>query len=216
MKPALVAGGVVLAVGLVAASVVALTAQDDSGQAAERPAASPSTSASPSPTESASPTETTVDPVTGRDPDGRWKVTNTVVATTYDGEKVGAQENYTWTFQPDCEQADDCGGTIESTSGSSFAYTWDGQVLTVNRPESKSVEEGRCFNNETDKRVPGSHYKITLRYQKRVKLEAVGEASAIPSRFVGTWTARTTYSELVNCENTLGSPHGTYRWTISR
>ena len=213
MKLALVAGGAVLAVGLVAASVVALTAKDDAREAADRPAASRSTSSSS--TESA-PTETAIDPVTGRDPEGRWKVTNTVVSTTYDGEKVGAHESYTWTFKPDCEQADKCGGTIKSSSGSSFAYTWDGKVLTVIRPESKSVEEGRCFNSETNKKVPGSHYKTTLRFLKRVKLPAVGDASATPSRFVGTWTARTTYSELVNCENTLGTPHGTYRWTVAR
>jgi hypothetical protein len=204
----------VLAVGLVAASVIALTAKDDAGQAADRPDGSPSTSASP--TESATPTETAIDPVTDRDPEGRWKVTNTVVSTTYDGEKVGAHESFTWTFQPDCEQADKCGGTIKSSSGSSFAYTWDGKVLTVIRPESKSVEEGRCFNSETNKKVPGSNYKATLRFQKRVKLPAVGGASAAPSRFAGTWTARTTYSELINCENTLGDPRGTYRWTVAR
>ena len=215
MKLALVAGAVV-AVGLVAASVVALSAKDDAGQAADRPSASRSTSASP--TESASPTATAtpIDPVTGLVPEGRWKVTNTVVATTYDDEKVGAQESFTWTFQPDCEQADECGGTVKSSSGASFPYTWDGQVLTVNRPESKFVDEGRCFNNQTDKRVPGSHYKATTHYQKSVRLQAAGELSATQGRFVGTWTSRTTYSELVNCENTLGDPHGTYRWTVAR
>ncbi len=108
------------------------------------------------------------------------------------------------------------GAPIKSSSGSSFAYTWDGKVLTIIRPESTFVEEGRCFNSETDKQVPGSHYKSTTRYQKRVKLSAVGELSATQGRFVGTWTSRTTYSELVNCENTLGDPHGTYRWTVAR
>jgi hypothetical protein len=138
------------------------------------------------------------------------------VSTTYDGEKVGAHESFTWTFHPDCKQADKCGGTIKSSSGSSFAYTWDGQVLTIIRPESKSVDEGLCFNNDTNKKVPGSHYKTTLRVQKRVKLSAVGEVSATEGRFAGTWSARTTYSELVNCENTVGTPHGTYRWTMVR
>ena len=138
------------------------------------------------------------------------------MSTTYDGEKAGDHANFTWTFQPDCEQADKCGGTIKSSSGASFAYTWDGKVLTINRPESTFVEEGRCFNNETDKRVPGSHYKNTTRYQKRVKLSAVGELSATQGRLVGTFTSRSTYSELVNCENTLGDPRGTYRWTIVR
>ena len=214
MKFALVAGGAVVAVGVVAASVVLLTAKDDAGQAADHPARTPSSSASP--TETTSPTETEIDPVTGRDPEGRWKVTNTVVSTTYDGEKVGAHQSFTWTFQPDCEQADTCGGELKSSSGSSFAYTWDGRVLTINRPESTFVEEGRCFNSETDKRVPGSHYKITTRHQKRVKLSAVGEHSATQGRFVGNWTSRSTYSELVNCENTLGDPHGTYRWIVAR
>ena len=208
MKLALVAGGAVVAAGLVAASVVALSANDDPRQVAGQPDTSPSMSASS--------TAPTVDPVTGRDPEGRWKVTNTVVATTYDGEKVGGQERFQWTFQPDCEQADTCGGTVKSSSGSSFAYTWDGRVLTIILPQSKSVDEGLCYDGETRKRVPGSHYKTTLRYQKRVKLAPVGAVSAAPDQFVGTWTARTTYSELINCENSLGSPHATYRWTVAR
>jgi hypothetical protein len=212
MKFALVASGAVVAVGLVAVSVVALTAKDDAGQAADHPAPSRSFSA----TETVSPTESAIDPVTGRDPQGRWKVTNTVLRTTYDGEKVGAHQSFRWTFQPDCERADKCGGTIKSSSGTSFPYTWDGKVLTVTRPESTFVEEGRCFNSQTDKRVPGSHYKTTSHYQKRVEMKALGETAATHGQFAGTWTARTTYSELVNCENTFGSPSGTYRWTVAR
>ena len=77
------------------------------------------------------------------------------------------------------------------------------------------MEEGLCFNSETNKKVPGSHYKSTLRFPKRENCPP--SASFFRAgRFAGTWTARTTYSELISCENTLGDPHGTYRWTVAR
>lgn len=97
------------------------------------------------------------DPVVDTVPSGVYTRRSVVTRTTDPKwQKVGAvvDDPTIWTITPDCDTAATCGGSIESTSGNSFDFTWDGSALTLVVPPNEGKDyEGTCTDNVTGEQI---------------------------------------------------------------
>ncbi len=153
----LVGGGALV---LVAGAVVFAVSQ--SGEDSDTPlavaAAADPTSAAPSASEDPEPTPEEV--LAGSVPTGKWKMVQTF---KYSIQRNGQRSqswsydpiNRTWKFPPaDCTAAA-CTGTLRSSSGSTFEFTWDGKRLAVGeRRSTERVAKAACVNTETGVEQP--------------------------------------------------------------
>ena len=127
----------------------------DDNRAARKVAAVVSKSPTPTPTPSALLAATV--------PRGVYTFTRIVVDPDprLDFGEPGFKETRKWTFgEPTCDNTA-CTGTIKSSSGRTFAYTWDGKQLGL-PPEAPLRLEGGCVSDVTQERLPGSHLTVTV------------------------------------------------------
>lgn len=212
-KAALGVGAAVVAVGVVATVVVANAGEDS-------PSGSSAVDGSDDDPDAAVSEEPTVDPVVDTVPTGRWRIDGVLLRTNIPWYKpsLGKVDSNRWKFLPECDDADKCGGRIESNSGNTFRYRWDGSTLVVIRPQTKWVDEGPCYETledgtVTDTKVPGTHYKNTSTVPKTVVLR--GREGG--TQFTGTYEETVRVTELVDCEED-GPPDkfAKWQWTVTR
>jgi hypothetical protein len=140
-----VVGAGVAAVAVVAGAItaVAVTRGDDDAAARGGGAAS-STGAARS--------EGKADPVVDTVPSGEFTYREVVTASDDPAwAQVGQSAERIWTFTTDCAAAHDCGGSITSTSGSTFAFTWDGTTLSQTLESATSTVQGDCVDENGTK-----------------------------------------------------------------
>lgn len=153
-----VAGAGVAAVAVVAGAItaVALTRDDDgpsSGAGRGDPGSSTSDAAS----------RKAADPVVDTVPSGEYTYREVITASDDPAwATVGQTAERIWTFTSDCDTAQDCGGSIVSTSGSTFVFTWDGTTLSQSLDSATTTGQGDCVD-ETGTKVG----VVTIRSQHR-------------------------------------------------
>lgn len=202
------AAAAVVVVGGGTAATLALTGGDDGGPEAVTPGAAESPG-----TDEEEPPPPTLEELT---PDGRFTFTRTLVSSTYDnpGPK---RESRRWTFDlKRCQQEEVCSGTIKSSSGSTFRYTWDGKRLDVIPPKGgRDVYEGVCLDTETGVEVPGTRGRATTVLDWQPIRASKTDDAGYPLRFEGGQKVRTTYKGLIDC-NDSPADRATYRVLIVR
>jgi hypothetical protein len=140
-----VAGAGVAALVVVAGAVTAVAvSRDDTGSSGSSGRdALPSAGGKPS---------QGVDPVVDTVPSGQFTYHEVVTASDDPAwAKVGETAERIWTFTTDCDAAQDCGGSISSTSGSTFAFTWDGSTLSQTLASATSTAPGDCVDENGTK-----------------------------------------------------------------
>jgi hypothetical protein len=123
--------------------------------------------------------------ITQTQPTGRWRaqvigrsqLLRSGVRTALDYR----QQPTTWTFTQDSCSAE-CTGTVSSSSGQDFAYTWDGRELVVVRRLTDESGKVACFD-ESGESVPISEGAATHRYRYSFGSFA-GSADRLTSRLV--------------------------------
>lgn len=144
---------VVVVAGAVTAVAVSRSDKSPSGSGGHGDAHS-STSGKPS---------QAVDPVVDTVPSGEFTYREVVTASDDPAwAKVGQTAERIWTITADCAAVQDCGGSIASTSGSTFAFTWDGTTISQTLDSATSTEQGDCVD-ENGKKVG----VVTIRSQHR-------------------------------------------------
>jgi hypothetical protein len=194
------AAGSVLVVLVVVTVLASLGGGDDkSGEpAAADPTVSedrPSTSAGPS----TSPTPT-VDPVAAvaaGEPTGIWRLVRQPTTDTWRNGTVHPSTDKPvrtrWTFTSDGCAADQCTGSIDSSSGSSFTYTWDGALAIAGFSLVDTFPKDACTDDVTGDALPidESASIITFTYDigpmtgSATELTAK-ESTAVSYKFFGT------------------------------
>jgi len=177
----------VLAVlGLVAVGALAAYLLIGDGQPASSrtggDAATPSSASSP-------PEELEVlsaESITQSQPMGRWRAQ--VIGRSQllrSGVRVPLdyrQQPTTWTFTSESCSADGCTGTVSSSSGRSFPYTWDGRELVVDRRLTDKSGKVACFDESGDSvPIPEGAASHTYRYSFG---SFAGSADRLTSRLV--------------------------------
>lgn len=145
-------------------------------------------------------------------PSGRFTFTRTLLTSTYD-QPGPKRETRTWTLDlKKCQQDKVCSGTIQSSSGSTFKYTWNGKKFDVTPPKGgRTVLEAPCVDDQTGAEVPGSLGRVTD-YVTWKPLRATRlDADGTPVRFEGGQRLRTTYEGLSEGCRDLPADHATYR-----
>ena len=122
---------------------------------------------------SASPSEATQEEVMAESaPQGEWRVTTfgrtltTRGGSTRKFKDVG--DPVFWTFPDGSCTATGCSGTISSSSGKTFAYTWNGRRLVVTREDDMRRDPKRaCIDRDTGEVQPieSSASRATYRYR---------------------------------------------------
>lgn len=135
------AGAAALVIIAGAVTAIAVTG-DDGDDAAERG----SSSDDDEPSDAAS--DPTIDPVVDTVPSGEYTYRQVATASNDPSwVKVGESTDRIWTITADCASADDCGGSITSSSGSTFTFTWDGSTLSQALDNAVATEEGDCTDD---------------------------------------------------------------------
>ena len=149
-------------------------------------------------------------------PTGVWKVV--VVGrtlTTRGGQTKPLKQRedpLLWTFPAAACSDTECSGTLSSSSGKDFSFTWDGRALTVAREDAvyRNKKEA-CIDTETGvvQPIEQSAARITWHYHYN---PFVGSAS----RLVGTSVTRTTYEFFGTCEpHDSDTVKATYEWRMT-
>lgn len=140
--------GIAAAVVLVGggATAVALSGGDDDPE----PVASDTTETAES---SSPPEEPEPDPVVDTVPSGEYTYRSVVTKTESAAYKVGDETVRIWTIEADCTSATSCGGTITSTSGSTFEFVWDGKKMVRPMNDPSFTQQGTCSDDVTGERV---------------------------------------------------------------
>jgi hypothetical protein len=169
------------------------------------------------PTPSSSPrSPTPADVLTESAPTGVWKVV--VVGrtlTTRGGQTKPLKQRedpIMWTFPAAACSDTQCSGTVSSSSGKEFSFTWDGQRLVVAREDAvyRNKKEA-CVDTDTGvvQPIEQSAARITWHYHYN---PFVGSAS----RLVGTSVTRTTYEFFGTCEpHDSDTVKATYEWRMT-
>jgi hypothetical protein len=177
------------------------------------PAALAKVQATPSATPSA---PTPADVLTEAAPTGVYKVVIVGRTTTTRGGQTKPlkerDDPLTWTL-PVAECSDtQCSGTITSSSGNTFPFTWDGRRLAVTREDdvTRNKKEA-CIDTETGAVMPiaESAARITWHYH-------YGQFVGTPDRLVGSSVTRTTYEFFGTCEPSPDDQvKATYEWRLT-
>ena len=151
-------------------------------------------------------------------PSGRWVLKSVTVKSTNPGAfPTGEKQTRTWRMKLDCGDASSCGGTIKSSSGSTFDYEWNGKGLRVTR--EKFVYEDLCVNLDTGEELPGTHFKETSTLNDVVLRPTKSDPEGRPLRFEGTSRVTHVVTELRgDCRNTYadtGDPSPTVTDTFT-
>ncbi len=149
-------------------------------------------------------------------PSGEWQVrTFGRTITTRGGstrkfKDVG--DPVVWTFPDGSCTATDCSGTISSSSGKTFAYSWNGRKLVVTRENTTRRDPKQaCVNKETGEVQPieSSAARATYRY----RLEAFTGTSA---RLASTEHVSVSYEFFGDCEpGPTDDVAATYEWVMT-
>ncbi|MEQ6903486.1 serine/threonine-protein kinase [Nocardioides sp. YIM 152588] len=92
-----------------------------------------------------------VDPVVASAPSGKYTLRQVVTSTTWDGyQPVGPLGEGIWTLDLDCETAVACGGTIESSSGRTYPFTWTGGALVQELSGKPTTYDAECVDSVTN------------------------------------------------------------------
>lgn len=141
-------------------------------------------------------------------PSGQWNVLVTIVATTFADETAGGKDNVTWTLTPTCKEYL-CSGSIASSSGSKFTYTWDGKAILVTRPPL--TVSTRCFGESGGQVGESGPATYTNTYQPLVADPY--PATGGPERFEGGYTQAGNFSKVPNCDPTAS---GDYKLVLTK
>jgi len=149
-------------------------------------------------------------------PTGTFRLTRTLLSSTYDEGTLPKKDSVVWTLDvKKCKQEKECSGTIASSSGKTFQYSWNGKRLAVAPPRGgRTVDyEGLCFDTVTNEKIPGTLGRVvTVATWTPLQVAALGEDD-IPKRLEGTQRLVTTYSGLEgNCED---SPTDRARYQVT-
>jgi hypothetical protein len=93
------------------------------------------------------------------------------------------QQPNTWTFTSESCTADGCTGTVSSSSGRDFAYSWDGRELVVDRHLSTDTSGKLACSDESGDPVPISEAAAIHTYRYSFGSFA-GSAGRLASRVV--------------------------------
>jgi len=172
--------------GLVAVGALAaylLIGDGQPGSSRPRGDAATSSSASSRPEEVDVLSEETI---TQSQPTGRWRA-QLIGRSKLLRSGVRAPLDYrqpptTWTFASESCRTHGCSGTVSSSSGLDFPYTWDGRELVVDRQLTERTTQLACSDDKGD-RVPISEAAATHTYRYSFGSFA-GSANRMTSRLV--------------------------------
>ena len=170
-----------VAVGALAAYLLIGDGQPASSRTGGDAATPSSASSSPQEVEVLS-----VETITQSQPTGRWRAQ--VVGRSQllrSGVRVPLdyrQQPTRWTFTHDSCSADGCTGTVSSSSGQDFPYSWDGRELVVVRRLTDESGKVACADDSGDS-VPISEGAATHTYRYSFGSFA-GSADRLTSRLV--------------------------------
>ncbi len=168
----LAAIGVAAAVALVVALVVVLGGDDDEPETAADPPATTAPSetppSSPATTTSAPPTQSPAEILEARQPRGVWRMQQVPqYDTLVDGTVTAASESgstVTWRLTPSGCKATRCTGTVQSSAGRNFGYTWDGVGLRIEAYSEVKPVRACVDSNGKPVDVTGSSFQRTYAY----------------------------------------------------
>lgn len=144
-------------------------------------------------------------------PSGAWTLETTIVSTEFDGEKAGQKDTLTWNLDSSCQDYA-CAGTIKSSSGNAFKYTWDGTTMIVTPPASETRKE-TCVDEVTGQERPGSSAVATfvLKYSPFVANGSAKDATSL----TGTSRLTKSYKNYVDC-NKAKPVRNTTRFVLTK
>ncbi len=134
-------------------------------------------------------------------PSGVYKVVIVGVSSTTRGGNTtplndGASDPVKWTLPAvDCSDTQ-CSGTLSSSSGSTYPFTWDGRRFEVVRADDVKRDKKRaCVDTVTGEPRPieTSAARLTFHY-------SYGAFKGSPARLVGQSVTTTTYEFFGDCE----------------
>ena len=197
------------AVVVIAGSGAAVVINNNSGGSS---GASGTTTTSPT---TSTPTTSDEPTVQTTAPGGKYVLVQKVISTDFQGGKVGQTVTRTWIFHPtNCGTAK-CAGTIKSSSGSSFTYTWNGDTLVLGKSKPY-VYTGECVNVDTGHKIPGSHFKATQTYTNTPFVATRHDADGIPTQFQAFQSVREVTSDLSQgCKDRDGVNHSRNKMTLT-
>jgi hypothetical protein len=149
-------------------------------------------------------------------PTGVWKVVVVGRTLTTRGGQTRPlrqrEDPVLWTFPAVACSDTQCSGTLSSSSGKDFSFTWDGRTLAVAREDSvyRNKKEA-CVDTETGvvQPIEESAARITWHYHYS---DFVGSSS----RLVGSSVTRTTYEFFGTCEpHDSDTVKATYEWRMT-
>jgi hypothetical protein len=149
-------------------------------------------------------------------PTGVWKVVVVGKTLTTRGGRTTPlkqrEDPFEWTFPAAACSDTQCSGTVSSSSGSSFAFTWDGRRLVVARESAvQRNKKEACVDTESGvvQPIEESAARITWHYHYN---PFVGSAT----RLVGSSVTRTTYEFFGTCEpHDSDTVKATYEWRLT-
>jgi hypothetical protein len=198
----------VLALLATAWLAVACSSGSDDGEAAP-PAADGSTTAA-----AAEPEEPTLEELT---PVGTYRLTRVLQLNTYD-QKYPKRDGAVWTLDlTRCRGERICQGRIDSDSGNTFRYSWDGRRFVVT-PDGKtrSVFEGPCVDDATGEDVPGSKGRVVEQVTWEPLRSVREDGAGVPVRLEGALRIKTTYDGLTEGCRDLPADRAGYRVILQR
>ena len=168
-------------------------------------------------TPSATPSEPTPAEVLAESqPSGEWKLVifdRTVVQRDGTTRQVSAKsEAATWTFPAVACSDTLCSGTLTSSSGREFPFTWNGDRLRVTRPEKVERDVKRpCVDTVTGEEEP-----IALSAFRTTNHYSLKPFTGSPSRMTAAATTRVTYEVFGTCKvSPQDAVLGTYEWVMT-
>lgn len=209
MRPRVLAGA---GAAVVVLALIALVAFRGDADEADR-AALAKPKATPSATPSA-PTRAQV--LTEAAPSGVYRLVIVGRTTTTRGGQTKPlkerDDPMTWTLPAaDCSDTQ-CSGTITSSSGNTFPFTWDGRRLAVTHADDVSRNnKAACVDTETGAVQPiaESAARTTWHYH-------YGSFVGTADRLVGTSVTRTTYEFFGTCKPSPSDQvKATYEWRLT-
>ena len=172
----------IVAAGALAAYLFVGDGQPSSEPSRWRSATSSSPSSSPDEVEVLS-----VETITSSQPTGQWRAQvigrSKLLRSGVRAPLDYRQQPNTWTFTSESCSADGCTGTVSSSSGRDFPYTWDGRELVVDRHLLTDESGKLACTDETGDPVPISEAAAIHTYRYRFG-SFVGSADRLASRVV--------------------------------
>src|SRR5262249_50375832 len=130
----------------------------------------------------------------------------------HDGKKVKQKQPAanTWTFHGGQCTGDTCTGTITSTSGRKFKYTWADEVLTVVVPPTRT-NHATCYDDLTHQPVPKSEASFN-----EVQRDTLSPFHGTDTRKTSNFSESASYKFFGNCsESPTAEESATAIWTLT-